>query len=136
MPALGLKSLLIVSLVWLVVIAHAEYALPRTARSLSDLYVVEKELGSGAFGRVYEGKAKSDPSRPVAIKQIRAKDSTTWVEMNFMMANEAGDFPGIPRLYDIVQTKNSVYIIMQLFIGDDPGRLVWKQRYIFPKKTL
>lgn len=82
-------------------------------------------IGQGSFGKVYEGR--SNEGLKVAIKRVQQsmvnKDpylrSSLQTEINIM---KKLNHPNIVKLYDVVITNNSIYLIMQYCAGGDLKR--------------
>ena len=89
---------------------------PRVGR-----YLLEEELGRGAFGAVYAG---TDPQlgRPVAIKLLRCEDEQETVRIRHVREGQAlaqvAD-PHVVQIYDvgIVEKTKQVYLAMELIEG-------------------
>ncbi|HQN64088.1 MAG TPA: CHASE2 domain-containing protein [Methylophilus sp.] len=89
-------------------------------------YVVEKELGKGAMGVVYQGR---DPKigRVVAIKTMALSDEFEPEELTdvkarfFREAETAGrlNHPNIVTIYDAGEEHDLAYIAMELLNGED-----------------
>ena len=80
----------------------------------------DDKLGAGAFGEVYKGYEKADPSNLFAIKQVSINVSDK--ELLFLkklLENEVTvmqslNHPNIIKLVDVSITSNNIYIITEL----------------------
>ncbi|MEO5377281.1 MAG: serine/threonine-protein kinase [Magnetococcus sp. DMHC-6] len=105
-------------------------------------YVIEKELGKGAMGTVYEG---SDPKihRTVAIKTLSLQNEFEGQELEeakkrfFREAESAGrlNHPNIVTIFDTGEEQNLAYIAMELLKGHDLERYT-KPNHLLPLPQL
>src|SRR5258706_15866095 len=86
-------------------------------------YDIEKVLGEGAMGRVYEGK-DTRLHRKVAVKTIlkSALDSDSAKEYSMRFAREAQavarlNHPNIVQVFDFAEEGEVAYIVMELVNG-------------------
>ena len=90
-----------------------------SGRKFRDTYSVLKEIGAGAFGRVYRVKHKVTNST-FACKQI----SKTHIVDNAIFDREIEllitmDHPNIIKLYEVYDDKRYIYLIMEECIGGE-----------------
>ena len=100
-----------------------------------DNYILEKQLGKGAFGKVLETKLKTDPSKLFATKVYERKKIEGTPHFNYL-TNECNilhelNHPNIVKLVDVKKTKNHYYIIMEYCNGGElAGALEkYKEKY-------
>ena len=100
-----------------------------------DNYILEKQLGEGAFGKVLETKLKTDPSKLFATKVYERKKIEGTPHFNYL-TNECNilhelNHPNIVKLVDVKKTKNHYYIIMEYCNGGElAGALEkYKEKY-------
>eukprot|EP01017_Pseudomicrothorax_dubius_P049167 TRINITY_DN9100_c0_g1_i2.p1 TRINITY_DN9100_c0_g1~~TRINITY_DN9100_c0_g1_i2.p1 ORF type:complete len:619 (-),score=149.59 TRINITY_DN9100_c0_g1_i2:61-1917(-) len=86
-------------------------------------YAVHKMIGKGNFARVYLAENKST-RKQFAVKafekarllfNLRGKDSL----MNEISVMQALDHPNIIKLYEVYESKSSIYLIMELVLGGE-----------------
>lgn len=105
-------------------------------------YTIEKELGKGAMGIVYQGR---DPkiNRTVAIKTLPLEKEFDESEISevkarfFREAETAGclTHPNIVTIYDVGEEQNLAYIAMEYLKGHDLKRFVRSKR-LLPVKNV
>lgn len=86
---------------------------------LEDFYDVGKEIGSGAFSIVREGVHK-ETGKKVAIKSIKSryiKNKLLKREIDIM--KKVGNHPNILKLFEVYETKNCLYLILELVTGGE-----------------
>jgi len=99
-----------------------------TGEKKSELRQFNKEfklggvLGVGGFGTVHSAVRTSDGLK-VAVKEIM-KDNVIAVGKNnlpleVLLLQQVSDLPGVIRLLDYFETKDSFYIVMEIFNGCD-----------------
>ena len=99
-----------------------------TGEKKSELRQFNKEfklggvLGVGGFGTVHSAVRFSD-GLDVAVKEIM-KDNVTAVGKNnlpleVLLLQQVADVPGVIRLLDYFETKDSFYLVMEIFNGCD-----------------
>jgi serine/threonine protein kinase len=100
-----------------------------------DNYILDKQLGEGAFGKVLETKLKTDPSKLFATKVYERKKIEGTPHFNYL-TNECNilhelNHPNIVKLVDVKKTKNHYYIIMEYCNGGElAGALEkYKEKY-------
>ena len=100
-----------------------------------DNYILQKQLGEGAFGKVLETKLKTDPSKLFATKVYERKKIEGTPHFNYL-TNECNilhelNHPNIVKLVDVKKTKNHYYIIMEYCNGGElAGALEkYKEKY-------
>src|SRR5690606_27872217 len=106
-------------------------------------YQVEKELGRGAMGIVYQGR---DPkiNRVVAIKTLSlseefGEDELTEVKERFFREAEAAgrlNHPGIVTVYDAGEEHDLAYIAMEFLSGHDLLRYTKPDALLPPEKVI
>ena len=100
-----------------------------------DNYILDKQLGEGAFGKVLETKLKADPSKLFATKVYERKKIEGTPHFNYL-TNECNilhelNHPNIVKLVDVKKTKNHYYIMMEYCNGGElEGALEkYKEKY-------
>ena len=100
-----------------------------------DNYILEKQLGEGSFGKVFETKLATDPSKLFATKVYERKKIEGTPQFNYL-TNECNilhelNHPNIVKLVDVKKTKNHYYIIMEYCNGGElEGALEkYKEKY-------
>jgi calcium/calmodulin-dependent protein kinase I len=86
---------------------------------LEDFYEVGKEIGRGAFSIVKEGVNKAT-GKKVAIKSIRTryiKNKLLIREIDIM--KKVGNHPNILKLHEVFETKNFLYLVLELVTGGE-----------------
>ena len=83
-------------------------------------YEILKLIGKGGMSKVYLAIDKR-LNKQWAVKEIRKKDENNEVQVQGLIA-EANlmkklDHPSLPRIVDIIQTKETIYIIMDYIKG-------------------
>ena len=86
------------------------------------LYKWDKQIGEGAFGKVYAAVRKSDGLK-VAIKEVpKSKitvDTENCVPLEAMILQQVRDIPGLATIQDWHETEESFYIVMERYTGHD-----------------
>ncbi len=92
---------------------------------LGSRYVLDEVIGSGATGRVWQGRRRADGA-PVAVKVLReefAKDPDSVVrflrERNTLRSL---DHPHLVRVWDLVAEGDTLAVVMDLISGEDLRR--------------
>lgn len=84
---------------------------------LERIYEIDhRPVGSGAFGKVYKARSKTDADTLFAIKKMIISDfSPKQVELISQEVNVLNnlDHPNIVKYYEIYQDKESLYIVME-----------------------
>ena len=100
-----------------------------------DNYILDKQLGAGAFGEVYLSKLATDPSKLFATKVYERKKIEGTPHFNYL-TNECNilhelNHPNIVKLVDVKKTKNHYYIMMEYCNGGElEGALEkYKEKY-------
>ena len=100
-----------------------------------DNYILEKQLGAGAFGEVYLSKLATDPSKLFATKVYERKKIEGTGQFKYL-TNECNimhdlNHPNIVKLVDVKKTKNHYYIMMEYCNGGElEGALEkYKEKY-------
>ena len=97
------------------------------------LYKMEsKVLGSGAFGKVYRGYMKENPSVKVAIKvleKIKFAKHITIIKNEWKILREL-DHPNIINYFGVYESKESVYIVTELWEGRELFQIYQKKKKI------
>lgn len=97
-----------------------------------DDYVLEREIGSGQFGKVYKGYNKVN-LRDVAVKAIRRDlltDKLLELLDNEIKVLSACDNINITKLYDIKKTANNYYLIIEFCNEGDLSDYLKKKKYL------
>jgi len=96
-----------------------------------DDYIIIKKIGSGSFATVY--LAQKDQNL-YALKVINKTDITAVYEQklnNEIKILKKIDHPNIVKLYDVIETNESYYLILEYISGGDLYDLVTSPE--FPK---
>ena len=100
-----------------------------------DNYILDKQLGAGAFGEVYLSKLATDPSKLFATKVYERKKIEGTGQFKYL-TNECNimhdlNHPNIVKLVDVKKTKNHYYIMMEYCNGGElEGALEkYKEKY-------
>ena len=100
-----------------------------------DNYILDKQLGAGAFGEVYLSKLATDPSKLFATKVYERKKIEGTGQFKYL-TNECNimhdlNHPNIVKLVDVKKTKNHYYIMMEFCNGGElEGALEkYKEKY-------
>jgi len=86
---------------------------------LEDFYDVGKDIGKGAFSIVREGTHKAT-GKKVAIKSIKSryiKNKLLIREIDIM--KKVGNHPNILKLFEVFETKNYLYLVLELVTGGE-----------------
>jgi len=87
--------------------------------NIYDYYTIGKEIGKGAFSVVREGVSKSTGHK-VAIKSIRTKFiKTKLVLREIEIMKRVGDHPNILKLYEVYESKNFLFLVLELVTGGE-----------------
>ena len=93
------------------------------------IFSLSERLGIGAYGAVYRGCLKADPSKEVAIKMVPISiNEEEFEQMKVLLEREVDvmqnlDHPSILKLIDIVMTPKNLYLVTELCNeGDLEGR--------------
>ena len=93
------------------------------------IFSLSEKLGSGAFGTVYRGYEKADPSKEVAIKMVPLSiHEDEFEQIKVLLEREVDvmqnlDHPSILKLIDISMTQKNLYLVTELCNeGDLEGR--------------
>ena len=100
-----------------------------------DNYILEKQLGAGAFGEVYLSKLATDPSKLFATKVYERKKIEGTGQFKYL-TNECNimhdlNHPNIIKFAEVKKTKNHYYIMMEYCNGGElEGALEkYKEKY-------
>jgi serine/threonine protein kinase len=107
----------------------------RDPGNLVEKYIKIKELGSGTFGKVYEIENK-ETKKKYACKHITKKKICDMNKFN----NEINimreiNHPNIIKLYEIVETQNKFYLIMEYSEGGSLYNYITAARRIKEEKA-
>jgi len=88
---------------------------------VTEIYEFKKKLGSGAFSVVHEAENKTTGEK-VAIKVV--KKSNLQGEELITLKREVEnlrklDHPNILKLYDVYETQDEVFLVMELVVGQE-----------------
>ena len=89
-------------------------------------YRIENRLGSGGMGVVYRAFDET-LQRPVAIKRLRPDPGHATASRRFRREAQAAaqlNHPAIVHIYDILETPEGDWIVMELVEGTPLGRLL------------
>jgi len=87
--------------------------------NINDFYEIGKEIGKGAFSVVREGISKAT-GKKVAIKSIRTKLIKTKLLMREIeIMKKVGNHPNILKLYEVFESKNYLYLVLELVTGGE-----------------
>ncbi|CAD8209914.1 unnamed protein product [Paramecium octaurelia] len=89
-----------------------------TTKQIDKYIIVNKKLGSGAFGTVFRGFKKNDETKQVAVKAISIasiKDSSKMVEhiKREISILQSANNPHIVKLYDVARTPHYLYLFLE-----------------------
>ena len=100
-----------------------------------DNYILDKQLGAGAFGEVYLSKLATDPSKLFATKVYERKKIEGTGQFKYL-TNECNimhdlNHPNIIKFAEVKKTKNHYYIMMEYCNGGElEGALEkYKEKY-------
>lgn len=100
-----------------------------------DNYILEKQLGEGSFGKVFETKLATDPSKLFATKVYERKKIEGTSQFKYL-TNECNimhdlNHPNIIKFAEVKKTKNHYYIMMEYCNGGElEGALEkYKEKY-------
>jgi len=103
----------------LVTSRHQDLQLRTRAKTFEEVYRVGDIIGKGGFGTVYAGVRVTD-SLPVAIKHVAKHKVTEWahlgahkVPLELKLLNKVQGVPGVIRLYDFFERKDSFIYILE-----------------------
>ena len=90
-----------------------------TKDSLTDYYKINKILGEGGFGKVYEveNKVTSETYACKKVTKVNLIDLEKFKNEISIMSK--ADHPNIIKLYEIYESNRSLYLIMQLCKGGE-----------------
>lgn len=98
------------------------------SRRIEDFYELGQSLGEGAFAKVVMGLDRSTLEK-FAVKIIDKQSDDelglqfVWRELNVM---KSVSFPSVVRTYDIFDTKNRLYIVLEYMPGGTLGEILKK----------
>ena len=84
-------------------------------------YKLNEVLGQGGFGTVHAGVRKTDGLH-VAVKSVpkdRYESINGKVPMEIALIQQVADVPGVIRLIEFFDMRNSYYIVMERFNSKD-----------------
>lgn len=81
-------------------------------------YIIEKEIGSGSFGKIYIGNHKM-LNIPVCLKRGPKSSDNDNLMREFYYLKEFRDHPNIIKLYEIVFMESCIYLIMDYYPRGD-----------------
>ena len=85
------------------------------------LYKWDKQIGEGAFGKVYAAVRKSDGLK-VAVKEVSKSKMTARCEevpLEVVILQQVRDIPGLATIQDWHETRDCFYIVMERSPGLD-----------------
>jgi len=86
---------------------------------IMDFYEIGKEIGKGAFSVVREGINKAT-GKKVAVKYIKTKLIKTKLLMREIdIMKKVGNHPNILKLYEVFESKNYLYLVLELVTGGE-----------------
>ncbi|NQU42960.1 serine/threonine protein kinase, partial [bacterium] len=103
-------------------------------------YEIESELGKGGMGVVYRARQVS-LDRPVAVKML-AKELAEDERFVRRFTEEARaiarmrNHPNIVEVYDFVDARDNLYIVMELVEGEPLNRLIQRQGRFLPSEAI
>ena len=77
--------------------------------------VLEKLIGQGGFGQVWQGKSESHPS--LAIKILPKDKRSTEVEKTTLAWLQAMNHPNLLKIFELKETENFLFVLMELADG-------------------
>lgn len=100
---------------------------PGPSITFSDLQIVE-ELGSGAFGRVYKVRLKSNPHLVFALKLLRKTAVKRQGQVPYVLQElqllQSLTHPFVVRLFQAIQTPRSLGFLLELCPNGDLAGLI------------
>merc|ERR1711892_989741 len=92
-----------------------------TPKTMWKLYSLKNSLGSGGFGTVYAATRTSD-QMSVVIKEVK-KEKVLEYEYNepleVVLLQTVSDIPGVVKILDYHKTRESYFIVMEMFRSQD-----------------
>src|SRR2546421_13129332 len=94
--------------------------MPTQTRSPDRLgaYIIERELGRGAFGVVYRAHARTRPDTSVALKVVQGRGSTDRLLLEPAVLSRL-DHPCIVRLEDYFLRGSDLVLALEFIDGQD-----------------
>lgn len=90
-------------------------------RHLGNSYVLEEQIGSGAQGEVWKGRAKDSP-QPLAFKILHTAITTESSVINAFLkertALKKASGPNVIEVHDIVVERNTLGLVMDYADGE------------------
>lgn len=91
----------------------------KVSGNLSDNYFIKKELGSGAYGKVFQIKNKITGEER-ACKQLQIKQIQNYTKfMEEINILSKMDHPNIIKLYEVFEDNKYVYLVMEQCTGGE-----------------
>lgn len=92
-----------------------------TATDLSDAgnYTIGEEIGSGAFGKIYIGYHKFLNSKVCLKRGNREIDDSDNMMREFYYLKEFGHHPNVGKLYELIFSEKSVFLVMEYYADGD-----------------
>lgn len=97
-------------------------------------YVLEQELGRGAFGIVYRGHHADRPATPLAIKRIESQGNLDRLLLEPEILSKLRH-PGIVSLEDYFRAESEVVIVLEFIAGKDLKDRVDQQGVLSPREV-
>eukprot|EP00331_Platyophrya_macrostoma_P013003 CAMPEP_0176418970 /NCGR_PEP_ID=MMETSP0127-20121128/7781_1 /TAXON_ID=938130 /ORGANISM="Platyophrya macrostoma, Strain WH" /LENGTH=491 /DNA_ID=CAMNT_0017799383 /DNA_START=45 /DNA_END=1520 /DNA_ORIENTATION=+ len=99
-------------------------------RDIRDDYLIEKQLGSGAYGIVYGGTHKKTGEKRAikAINKEKVEDKEAFE--NEISILKSLDHPNILKLFEIYDYKNAIYLVTELCEGGELFYYITKTKYL------
>jgi calcium-dependent protein kinase len=92
--------------------------IPLGTRGLRDAYENTKKLGKGSFGKVFQVRNKTTNKFYACkkISKLNVNSAQFQKEINILMKM---DHPNIIKLYEVFESENSIYLIMEECFGGE-----------------
>lgn len=102
--------------------AGAREALKLIGQKLNGRYLIERVLGSGGMGRVYQARDQQVHQRPVVVKVLlETSAQNEWVVRKFLHESEALariDHPNVVKVLDRGEFDHQPFLVMEFIKGE------------------
>lgn len=111
---------------WLAILFWAQIsigtsAIPRirAVENRKQCYRTQALVGWGRHGTVHRAVPSTQPGTIVAVKKVKLPTgSSSKPEVDFLQAfSQTSSYCGVPRLFDLIRSGNSLYMVEQYFEG-------------------
>lgn len=112
---------------------------------LAERYVIQKVIGAGGMGSVYQAKDLHFPKveKLIAIKELFIRTTDTEIRKTIVQnfEREANilamlDHPAIPKIFDTYTSDTRSYLILELIKGENLESIIRTTSGFFPLKTV